>query len=863
MSKLDLNMGFHQVPLDASSQEKTAFVTPDGAYEYTRLPFGLSNAPSTFQRLMDQTLSKLKWTHSLVYLDDLLPIGKSFQEHNESLELVLKALLEANLTVKPNKCDFGMTEVEFLGHKVSQEGISVNPEKVKAVEKFPTPKSVKDVRSFVSLCSFYRKFIPFFAKIAKPLNDLMHTKAKFVWTDSQQNAFDELKQRLISAPVLGHYDPEAETELHTDACTYGIGAILMQTRIENGKKVRRTIAYASRTISKAEKNYHVTELECLAVVYGVFKFRHYVYGKEFKVVVDHCSLCHLINLRDPNGRLARWALRLQPYKFTIEYNSGKKHSHVDALSRYPVDKPTSEEVGFDDACLYSLNVNAIDGNDFIGSDSEVLTLQRGDPVFKKVIDSLLSAEDGTETNSKFSRDYMLHEGILYHVNFDFECRLWSLCVPKGMREKILREVHDSASGGHLGFYKTWHTVKSRFWWPNMHQHVRRFLESCQTCQLYSRRNHASTGNMHTVSPPAEVFNRIGIDFIGPLPISSKGNSYVLMMIDHLSRYVEAYPVPAQTAAHAITGIKERIIHRHGIPREIVMDQGKQFISQDFVNFCKEYRIKQTFTSVYSPSSNGVCEKVNDTTKRILAKYVGEDHYSWEDNLPAAIFSYNTSVHHVIKCSPFYVLFGREPYLSCDIKYPTLARRIDDENSSAHRVRIENAVRQAYRNTEAFQEKQKAKFDESHPVRDFEIGDLVMHANFERIVGKVAKFLIRWKGPFRIVDKVGPLTYGIVRLESLHGLPPIVQAHARNLKLYHAPYMSNFDDYAQDDFLVDLPSTSRSHRPPLSYSTEHHEDVEYIEEAQSPPPTAVRRSGRSRRLPDRYGVYVEDYDSDNP
>ena len=792
-SKLDLVMGFHQIPMSKESQEMIAFTTTDGTFEFTRMPFGLCNAPATFQRLMDHTLGSLKWNAALVFLDDTLALGKTFEEHNRNLESIFRTFLEAGLTLKPSKCEFGMNKVKFLGHIVSEHGIQVNPEKIAAVEKFPTPKSVGDVRSFLSLCSFYRRFISFFSKLAKPLNDLLQKGVKFEWLEKHESSFQDLKKKLISAPILRHFQYGEETEIHTDACAYGVGAVLMQWQNEGNKRVRKTIAYASRSLNKSERNYFVTELECLAVVYGVEKFRPYVYGQQFKIVVDHCSLCHLLNLKNPNGRLARWALRLQPYNFTIEYTKGKLHNHADILSGFPYEKAPEEETGIEDRFLFST----------IFQESpltlpKLLEKRRNDNKIKEIIQEILKVKDGHVSSMKGIDDFKIIDGVLHHVNFDPDGRLWCICIPKGMREAVLQALHSSETGGHLGLYKTWCSVKSRFWWHNMFQHVRKFVEGCNICQVYSRRNRASTGPRLPLSPPDECFQRIGIDYIGPLPESSKKNRYVLVIVDHLSRYCEVCPVQTQTAKHAIQSLCKKVIYRHGCPREIVLD--RKFTFKEFEEFCKSSGIKLSYTSVYSPSSNGLCEKVNDSLKRILAKLVGQDHSSWEAKLGQAVFAYNSAVHEVTRKSPYYVLFGREPFLKCDAQLNLCSKYLDSHKSDRIVNRVEIAKKVAKRNTERFQARQKQRFEESHWIVEFKVGDIVLHANFERVIGKVSKFLVKWTGPYRIIRKLGQLTYHIIKEDRATRVPRIIQAHARNLKLFHPSYRSCFNSEDENDCL---------------------------------------------------------------
>ncbi|GFT29538.1 retrovirus-related Pol polyprotein from transposon 17.6 [Trichonephila clavipes] len=305
---MDLRSGYWQIEIDEADREKTAFITPEGLYEFKVMPFGLCNAPSTFERMMDNLLRHFKWTMCLCYLDDIIVFSETFEDHLIRLRLVLK--------MSSGSCN----------------GVRPDPDKIKAVRNFPIPKNIHDIRSFLGLCSYFRRFIKGFCYLAEPLQSLLKSGVEFHWGPEEVEAFNSLKKALTSDPVLGMYDERASTEVHTDASGYGIGAVLVQ--IQNN--VEKVIAYASRTLTKVEKNYSTTERECLAIVWATNKFRPYIFGKHFTVVTDHHSLCWLMNLKDPSGRLARWALRLQEHDFDVKYKTGKKHSDADALSKIPV-----------------------------------------------------------------------------------------------------------------------------------------------------------------------------------------------------------------------------------------------------------------------------------------------------------------------------------------------------------------------------------------------------------------------------------------------------------------------------------------------------------------------------------------------
>ncbi|GFS66635.1 hypothetical protein TNCV_229101 [Trichonephila clavipes] len=417
---MDLRSGYWQIEIDEADREKTAFITPEGLYEFKVMPFGLCNAPATFERMMDNLLRHFKWTMCLCYLDDIIVFSETFEDHLIRLRLVLKCLQEAGLKLNSKKCLFAAQEVKILGHLVSSNGVRPDPDKIKAVRNFPTPKNIHDIRSFLGLCSYFRRFIKGFCYLAEPLQSLLKSGVEFHWGPEEVEAFNSLKKALTSDPVLGMYDERASTEIHTDASGYGIGAVLVQ--IQNN--VEKVIAYASRTLTKAEKNYSTTERECLAI--------------------------------DPSGRLARWALRLQEHDFDVKYKTGKKHSDADALSRNPVEEETETPDKFL-AVTTSMNLAMEQKKD---QDLEIKT-------FEQLIQN---------------EEFRFIDGILCRKNFDPDGKLWLPVIPKHLRADILRHFHDAPTAGHLGFAKTYDRIRKRFYWPGMYRNVVRYVMHCRECQ---------------------------------------------------------------------------------------------------------------------------------------------------------------------------------------------------------------------------------------------------------------------------------------------------------------------------------------------------------------------------------------------
>lgn len=343
-STLDLASGFHQLCLESKDTEKTGFsVTTNGIsghFEFTRMPFGLKNAPSTFQRMMNLVLTGLQGLHCYIYLDDCIIYSHDLESHVKKLELVFSKLREANLKLQPDKCEFLRREVAYLGHVITDNGVSPNPEKVKAISQFPTPKTAKDIKSFLGLTGYYRRFIENFSHITKPLTSLLKKDVIFNWSNEQEQAFNTLKQKLISAPLLQYPDFTLPFVVTTDASNYAVGAVLSQGEIGKDKP----IAYASRTLNKQEGNYSTTEKELLAIIFAINTFRPYLYGYKFKIVTDHRPLTWLFNAKDPGGRLLRWRLKLEEYEYEIIYKPGKINCNADALSRYPVNAVTHSKL---------------------------------------------------------------------------------------------------------------------------------------------------------------------------------------------------------------------------------------------------------------------------------------------------------------------------------------------------------------------------------------------------------------------------------------------------------------------------------------------------------------------------------------
>ena len=490
------------------SQEKTAFATHSGLYEFTVMPFGLCNSPATFQRLMETVLSGLTQKSCLVYIDDVLVMGKTFEEHLANLMEVFERLRAAGLRLKLVKCIFGGDKVVYLGFVVSRNGISPDPQKVEAVRDFPRPFYVRSLRSFLGLASYYRRFIHSFSVIANPLFHLTKKEVEFTWSPACEEAFERLKQHLVEAPVLAFPSFDRGFLLDTDASGVGLGAVLAQKQ-EDG--TIRPVAYASRTLQPHERNYGSTEMEALGVVWAIKHFRHYLYGHHCDVFTDHEALKSLLNTPHPSGKLARWGLALQEVDLAIYYRPGKKNVLADALSRSPV---SVREEGSPVVLEESL-VAAVSGPQESSESGEggLRARQRGDLELCQIIRYLeegeLPSDDKKARELALSKQqYLLVEGVLHYVAKDQTLRL---IPPEGDRQKLFDEVHGGQFGGHLRDAKIFGELARRYWWSGMRGDILQWCRACLTCA--SRQVGKEVRSPLTPIPVGGPFDRVGVDVL--------------------------------------------------------------------------------------------------------------------------------------------------------------------------------------------------------------------------------------------------------------------------------------------------------------------------------------------------------------
>lgn len=628
ISSLDLRSAFWQIKLHESSKDKTGFSVPGrGMFRFCVMPFGLCNSAQTQQRLMDTLFGPKFEPNVFCYLDDIIVVTKTFEHHIELLKQVQRVLKEANLTVNIQKCEFFRPSLKYLGFIVDPDGLRTDPGKVESMVNYQRPKTSTEVKRFVSMCSWYRRFVKDFSTLVSPLNDLLKGKGKrqnITWTREAEEAFLEIKKALVSAPILRSPDFSKRFTIQCDASLTGLGGVLTQD--VDGEEV--VVAYCSRSLSRTERNYTVTERELLAVLFSIDKFRPYIEGTRFTVITDHYSLLWLNKLREPTGKLARWAVKLASHSFDLVHRKGSQHVVPDALSRIP-----APEVG-----VLDIDLGEVD-DWYVNHRQKILQFPekylcwqvRGEHIYKHVSSRLPLKTNISE---------------------------WKLLVPQAQREKIIRSCHDSPTSSHFGYYKTMSRIQISYYWPKMRRDVLRYLRSCKICGAQKSLNTAPAGLMGGDKRVSHPWQIIAVDIMGPFPRSSRGNQYLLVVSDWLTKYTLLCPMRKAISSTIIRFMEDRVFLVWGAPQFIICDNGSQFAGREFKKLSETYKIQKIwFNARYHPQCNFV-ERVNKTVGTSIRSYIVENHKSWDQEIYKIQFAINTACHEVTGFSPSYLNFGR-------------------------------------------------------------------------------------------------------------------------------------------------------------------------------------------------------------
>ena len=799
----DLKSAYLQVPLSERSQELCSFVCSKGQFSFLRAPFGLCALPLVFARLIDEVLRGTKHQFTQTFIDDILLYSSSFSQHMHHIDIVLSRLREAGLTVEPNKTHIARKELVFIGYTFSKHGIKTDPSNIDKVKHFPLPKSTKDVRSFLGLSNYYRRFIKSYAKIARPLNELLKKHIKFEWSTQANDAFEKLREKLITSPILAFPDLNSDEPLRLtcDASLFGSGYVLSQNQPDPvaGELTERAIAYGSRNFTETQQRYTVTERELLAVVFAVEKLDQYLRCKKFIIITDHSSLQWLLSksLSNINARLARWVLALGQYNFSIVHKPGTTITNADSLSRLQCNN-AHEDISFKvepyinalssskqdakidtriDKTVTEMSIPGLEKlsvenlresqeNDYWFGAIKIYITSNELPTSKKLMQRIL-------TNHQ---EYILINDILYHIwtaKGNTQEPVQQICITNDLKGLIWKAMHEIPNSGHLGITKTYAKLRNRYFWPKMSSETTDYVQKCHICATANKGQQAKIP-LQPLPVPIGPLESIHMDILS-ISVPSQGAKYILVIICAFSKYVIARPLKRKTSRSVAKTFFQYYIQLFGLPRQLTVtqDNGGEFRGNFNQTLHKMLGIKSIFITPYSPSSNGMVEKTNRTLLSILRRYAMKEASKWALYLPYAVMAINSAMTETTKLSPFEMIHGVEMREAIDLQLPTPPKFITNDHQAAynywqaHLKKIRSLARD-----KLFQAKlnQKRQYDRYAEPSKYKLGDIVYLRKTVLGSSECPKLRAMYTGPYILQRFLSPTNVILIDQKTETKLP---------------------------------------------------------------------------------------------
>ena len=761
-TKLDIRWGYNNVRIKKGDEFKAAFRTNRGLFEPLVMFFGLTNSPATFQTMMNDIFHlEIKQGYVLIYLDDILILDRDLDQHHAHVREVLERLREHKLYLKPEKCEFDQTEVEYLGVIVGNGQVKMDPVKVAGIAEWPTPTCKRDIQQFLGFCNFYRRFIHHFADIARPLQ-VLTGNVPFEWKEECQTSFDQLKTLLTSEPILTIPNPHDKFRLEADASQYAMGAVLMQ----NQENKWKPIGYTSKAFDAAQRNYDIYDRELLAIMMALEQHRPQLIGTKqpFEIQTDHANLQYFKKPQKLNRRQAKWLTELQDYDFVLTHIPGKQNSKADILSRRPGTETGQNDN--DDTILLpeSLFISAITQIEPIEFLPQILRAgSNRDPFIKKALEKgnpeVEIAEDGS----------ILFRNLVY------------VPVDRNLRADVIAHHHDTRMSGHYGENKTIERITRNYWWPTLRKDVKQYIRGCETCQRTKSRRVPLKTPLHPFDPPSQPWEVITLDLVGPLP-ESQGYNAILTIVDWLSKAVKFEPTNLELNSPGFARIlRDRVIRDHGMFKRIIHDRDTRFTSAYTRDLLTLLGSEQNPSTAYHPQTDGQSERMNQTVEQYLRIFIDYHQDDWKEWLALAEFSYNNSMHAATKTTPFFINHGFHPWTGEDSR-----KEVKNESAAQFATRMKQVHEDAAAALRMANEQAKRQYDKhTRPAVEYEPGSQV-YVEATNIKSKRPSKKLDDKrfGPFEVLEKVGESAYRLKLPTSWKGKRPIF--NEQYLSPYHPP-----------------------------------------------------------------------------